>query len=137
MASGKSPDNGSGEPTPCTTTSVANLLDVVFHSLFGIQTRRRHGSGQGTKDSADPRIREAGEVGEAAPELRGPPTPERKHPDSKTRTSSTATSTPPPAEHLPRPTLCTSLETWFPRPPAAGAAGGGRGNPVSPASKVA
>jgi hypothetical protein len=115
----------SEELTPRTSSSAASLRIFVFHDIFKVQIRRQQGSGWSLMNSRDPEIHELRKVDLATPKLREASPQEGTQVDGKTHSGDASTSTTPPAGDLANPTIYTTRETRFPRPPAAGAAAGG------------
>ena len=106
------------KPQPC---EAAVLIPPFQHHHLSQYPGTDEASG-----SADPR---PPEVARATPETRRAPPPVKEHADTQSLADTVAHTTTPPGGALSNPTLCTSRDPGFPHPPAAGAAGGGRGNP--------
>jgi hypothetical protein len=115
-AVGKSSILDSGEPAPCSIDSDA-MVNIKRTLSFNTWPDLPH-----------LRLRRGDTTHRSAAELhRGPPR-ERKVAAPKGHSDIATTSSTPSAGHLLGPTLCTRRDPGFPHPPAAEAAGGGRGN---------
>ena len=114
-------------PSPC--SKPPRTFNLLKHRILHLLE-----SGRGARSSPDLRISELDKDECLTKMDRRTPSPEEKHTD--TTTDSSTTSRKPPAEAPPNPTLSTRLDPWFPHPPAAGAAVGGGGNHGPPAREV-
>ena len=82
---------------------------------------------EGKPSQQDLLILKLDEGGSSAPELLGVPPTRGSTTTCKNQSDRASSASTPPAGALLKPTLCTRLDPSIPRPPAAGAADGGRG----------
>jgi hypothetical protein len=137
MADRKSPIAGSANPTRRNAIIViAESLNAIFTFFFTHRNRRLVDPERGTTNSSDPRTAKLEEDSCLTKKLRGAPSPEGKHADTKHHLDRIPASKTPSAGSEPTPTLCTGLDPWISQPPAAGAAGGGGEIHGSEASEV-
>ena len=115
MADGKSPIAGSANPTRRNAVVVvAVIFNAIFTFFFTHQDRRLVDPERGTTNSPDPRTAELEEVSCLTKKLRGAPSPEGKHADTKHHPDRIPASKTPSARPEPTPTLCTCLDPWIP-----------------------
>ena len=137
QASGKSPSAGPKGPTPSSAAAVDSMCLIFFFKILTCKLRRPRSLTRGRHPRhlhGGARTRLTTDRHRSSTERRlrrGDPPPANQTPADDISASKT-----PPASSKPTPTLCTSLDPWIPRPPAAGAAAGGGGIHGSTASEV-
>jgi hypothetical protein len=137
-ATGKSPIADPGGPTPAVAVGEDPNLTSFFLETNRSQIRRRPTeSGAGKSSEAAPKNRQLDEGSRSTPEPRRAPPSRRGSTTCKTEPTASSPPRRRRPETLSLPTLCTRREPAFPRPPAAGAAGGGRGSRRFSAGEVA
>ena len=128
-ATGKSPIADPGGSTPAAAVDEEPKRLSFFLKTKRSQIRRRStDSGTGKSNEAASKNRQPDEGGSSTPEPRRAPPSRRRATPSKTDPPAPSPPRRRRPEDLSLPTLCTRRESAFPRPPAAGAAGGGRGS---------
>ena len=126
-ADGKSSILGSEEPPPCRSDAIALVNIIKIFKLLEHRIRHCSGSREGRPCGADPQSCKHGTGAQSAAKLQGATPPERTTAARAHHSDAVTTSSTPPADELPDPTLYTRRDPGFPHPPAAGAAvGGGR-----------
>ena len=123
----KSPVASSWELTPPPCIFIADLHTSAF-SLLNKSRRRRHADAEeGLRNSSDPKTLELRKGGISTAEHRSAPPPKGMRSAGQRHVDRTPAFTAPPTGLRKEPRLFTSHRSTIPRPPAVGAAAGGRG----------